>query len=84
MPIPTPQQVIEAMTAKNISFACRSCGNDSDIKIHVAGLNTTALDAAATNASLSSARFLPMALYTCGRCGETRLYHLELLGLRAS
>ena len=84
MAIPTPQQVIDAMSAKNVSFACRGCANDADFKMQVAGVNLTALDAAATNASLSSTRFVPMVLYTCGKCGETRLYHVEWLGLKVS
>jgi len=82
MPVPSNQQVIQAMADKNIPFECRSCGNSSSLKMEVAGLNLTTLGAAGVNTQTTSLRWTPMALLTCGACGETRFFHLEWLGFR--
>ena len=80
--VPSPQKIVDAMAERNISFACRGCSNEADFKIQVAGLNHTELGASATNTSTTTARWTPMAFFTCGKCGETRFYHLEWLGFR--
>lgn len=82
MAVPSNQQIIDALSNKNISFTCRSCGNATQIKMDVAGVNLTTLGTAGVNSQTSSTRFLPMALLICGGCGESRFYHLEWLGFR--
>jgi hypothetical protein len=82
MPLPTNQQVVEALAAKNIAFECRSCGSASSLKMDIAGLNLTSLGAGTTNAQVTSVRWSPMALVICGACGETRFYQLEGLGFK--
>ena len=80
--VPNNQQIIEAISRKNIAFACRSCGNDSQLKMDVAGVNLSTLGMAGVNQQTSSVRHIPMALLLCGGCGETRFYALEWLGFR--
>jgi hypothetical protein len=82
MAVPSNQQVMEALSGKNVAFECRSCGNGTSLKMDVAGVNLTTLGHAGVNAQTSSTRWTPMALLICGACGETRLYHLEWLGFK--
>ena len=82
MPVPGPQQVLDALASKNVALDCRSCGNATQLKMDVAGVNLTTLGGAVVNSATTSARWTPMALVICGGCGETRLYHLEWLGFR--
>src|SRR5258706_15258721 len=79
MPVPTNQQVIDALASRNVGFECRSCGNASSIKMDIAGVNLTTLGHAGVNAQTSSVRWTPMALLICGGRGDTRFYHLEWL-----
>jgi len=82
MPVPTSQQVIDALSSKNVAFECRSCGNSTSLKMDIAGVNLTTLGHAGVNAQVSSVRWTPMALIICGGCGDTRFYHLEWLGFK--
>ena len=82
MPVPTSQQVIDALGSRNISFECRSCGNGGSLKMDVAGVNLTTLGSGVVNSTTTSVRWTPMALLICGACGETRFYHLEWLGFK--
>ena len=79
MPAPNQQQIVEALQSKNVSLECRSCGNTSSWKLDVGGVGITALGAVNT-AVAPAQRFLPMALVTCGACGDTRLFYLTWLG----
>lgn len=80
MPVPNSQQVIDALASKNVALECRTCQNATSIKLDVAGLALTQLGTASVNTSTSSLRYTPVALLTCGNCGDTRMFHLQWLG----